>query len=111
MAIGSAAFSPVGERLLAAQEVAARRGLPALKITMIRTIQTRANAGWTFVKVETSEPGLYGIGSAGDFFRPGTIPPAVEGVAQGVVGRHPHETGAVWQSSHIGSFLRNNACL
>jgi len=64
------AFSPVGEKYLSAQEVSARRGLPPLKITKIRAIQTRPNAGWTIVKVETSEPGLYGIGSAGDFFSP-----------------------------------------
>ena len=105
MALASAAFSPVGERLLTAQEIAARRGLPALKITKIRTIQTRANAGWSFVKVETSERGLYGIGSAGDFFRPGTIPPAVEVLAQGLVGRDPDEIEDIWQSSYMSSLL------
>ena len=42
--------------------------MPRLKITQIRTIQTRPNAGWSIVKVETSEPGLYGIGSASDMF-------------------------------------------
>ena len=111
MALASAAFSPVGERLLTAQEIAARRGLPALKITKIRTIQTRANAGWSFVKVETSEHGLYGIGSAGDFFRPGTIPPAVEVLAQGLVGRDPDEIEDIWQSSYMSSLWRNNATM
>jgi mannonate dehydratase len=111
LALAGAAFSPVGERTLTAQEVAARRGLPALKITKIRTIQTRANSGWTIVKVETSEPGLYGIGSASDFFRPGTVPPAVEVLAQGLVGRDPDEIEDIWQSSYMSSLWRNNATM
>jgi mannonate dehydratase len=111
MALAGAAFSPVGERFLTAQEVAARRGLPPLKITKIRTIQTRPNAGWSIVKVETSEPGLYGIGSAGDFFRPGTIPPAVDVLAQGLLGRDPDEIEDIWQSSYMSSLWRNNATM
>ena len=62
--LAGAFFSPVGARYLTAQEQQARRGMPPLKLTAIRTIQTRPNAGWSIVKVETSEPGLYGIGSA-----------------------------------------------
>ena len=110
-ALAGVAFSPVGERFLTAQETGARRGLPPLKITNIRTIQTRPNAGWSIVKVETSEPGLYGIGSAGDFFRPGTIPPAVEVLAQGLVGRDPDEIEDIWQSSYMSSLWRNNATM
>ena len=110
-ALAGAAFSPVGEKFLSAQEVSARRGLPPLKITKIRTIQTRPNAGWTIVKLETSEPGLYGIGSAGDFFRPGTIPPAVEVLAQGLLGRDPDEIEDIWQSSYMSSLWRNNATM
>jgi hypothetical protein len=45
MALAGAAFSPVGEQFLTAQEVAARRGIPPVKITEIRTIQTRPGAG------------------------------------------------------------------
>jgi mannonate dehydratase len=111
MAAAGAAFSPVGERFLTAQEFAARRSLPPLKITKIRTIQTRANAAWSIVKVETSEPGLYGIGSAGDAFRPGTIPPAVDVLAQGLVGRDPDEIEDIWQSSYMSSLWRNNATM
>ncbi|MGH9628001.1 MAG: starvation-sensing protein RspA, partial [Bryobacteraceae bacterium] len=92
----AAAFSPVGQRSLTAQEAQARRGMPPLKITGVRAIQTRANAAWTIVKVETSEPGLYGIGSASDIFRPGTVPPAIEVLAQGIVGRDPDEIEDIW---------------
>jgi mannonate dehydratase len=61
--------------------------------------------------VETSEPGLYGIGSASDFFRPGTVPPAVEVLAQGLLGRDPDEIEDIWQSSYMSSLWRNNATL
>jgi len=111
MALAGAAFSPVGEKNLTAQEIAARRGLPPVKITRIRTIQTRRNAGWAIVKVETSQPGLYGIGSASDFFRPGTIPPAVDVLAQGLIGRDPDEIEDIWQSSYMSSLWRNNATM
>jgi mannonate dehydratase len=109
--LAGAFFSPVGAQYLTAQEQQARKGLPRLKITRIRTIQTRPNAGWSIVKVETSEPGLYGIGSATDLFRPGTIPPAVETLAQGLVGRDPDEIEDVWQSSYMSSLWRNNATM
>src|SRR5581483_6075602 len=109
--LGGAAFSPVGARFLTAQEVQARKGLPPVKITRIRTIQTRANAAWSIVKIETSEPGLYGIGSASDMFRPGTIPPAVEVLALGLVGRDPDDIEDIWQSSYMSSLWRNNATM
>ncbi|HWB96901.1 MAG TPA: enolase C-terminal domain-like protein [Bryobacteraceae bacterium] len=109
--MAGAAFSPVGERFLSAQEQQARKGLPPLKITKVRTIQTRPNAGWSIVKIETSEPGLYGIGSASDMFRPGTIPPAVEVLATGLVGRDPDEIEDIWQASYMSSLWRNNATM
>ena len=106
-----ACFSPVGARYLTAQERQSRRGMSPLKITKIRAIQTRANGAWTIVKVETSEPGLYGIGSASDLFRPGSVPPAVEVLAQGVVGRDPDEIEDIWQESYMSSLWRNNATM
>ncbi|MCC6585436.1 MAG: mandelate racemase [Bryobacterales bacterium] len=83
--------------------------MPPLKITRIRPIQTRAGGAWTIVKVETSEPGLYGIGSASDIFRHGSIPAAVEVLAQGLVGRDPDEIEDSWQASYMSSLWRNNA--
>ena len=106
-----AMFSPVGARFLSAQEVQARRGLPRVKIAAVRAIQTRANASWTIVKVETSEPGLYGIGSASDMFRTGSVPDAVEVLAQGIVGRDPDEIEDIWQTNHMSSLWRNSATM
>jgi len=43
----------------------ATRGLPPLKITNVKAILTCPEGGnYVVVKVETSEPGLYGVGSA-----------------------------------------------
>src|SRR6185436_12964333 len=57
-----------GSRMLAAplpQETAARRGLPPLKITDVKTFLTAPNGiRLVVVKVLTSEPGLYGLGCA-----------------------------------------------
>jgi mannonate dehydratase len=104
-------FSPLGERFLSAQEVRARRGRPGLRIAKVRTIQTRPNAAWSFVKIETSDPEIYGIGSSSDMFRPGTIPPAVEVLSQGLIGRDPDEIEDIWQSSYMSSLWRNNATM
>src|SRR5689334_3954051 len=50
---------------LQAAQTAARRGMPPLTITDVKFIATApSNSNWTIVKVMTSEPGLYGLGSA-----------------------------------------------
>ena len=48
---------------LAQARDAARRGMPPLTITDVKIIATApSGSNWTIVKVETSEPGLYGPG-------------------------------------------------
>src|SRR6202161_687261 len=50
---------------LAQARDAARKGMPPLKITDVKIIATApSGSNWTIVKVETSEPGLYGLGAA-----------------------------------------------
>ena len=46
--------------------------------TRVRTIRTRVNGGWVVVKVETDQPGLYGIGSASDWYQGDTVVAAIE---------------------------------
>ena len=60
------AFLKVPILAAAARYAYAVRALPDLKITGVKAIPTSAGAGyrWVFLKVLTSEPGLYGIGSA-----------------------------------------------
>ena len=66
------------------------------KITDIRCIRTRREGTWVIVKVLTDQPGLYGIGSASDHYRAGTIVAAVEQwLAPLLIGR---EAGRIWLS-------------
>ena len=56
----------------AAQEAARRTaGLPRLTIKDVKVIKTTGGARyrWVFLKIITSEPGLYGIGSANNAFQ------------------------------------------
>jgi len=51
--------------LAAAAETARRGGMPPLTIKDVQLIRTApSGSNWTIVKVITSEPGLYGLGTA-----------------------------------------------
>ncbi|MGC9348307.1 MAG: mandelate racemase/muconate lactonizing enzyme family protein [Anaerolineae bacterium] len=68
-----------------------------MKITSIRTfIVDGGFRPWTFVKVETSEPGLIGWGDCTDWGAPGPIAATVERFADFVVGRDPMQVEAIW---------------
>ena len=58
---------------LAAAELYAQRtrGLPPLLIKEVQVIPTSPGGpyGWVFIKIITSEPGLFGIGSASNAFQ------------------------------------------
>ncbi len=51
---------------------------------------------WTFVKVETSEPGLVGWGDCTDWGSPGPVAATVERYAEWVVGRDPMQVESIW---------------
>ena len=51
---------------------------------------------WTFVKVETSEPGLIGWGDCTDWGSPGPVAATVERYAEWVIGRDPMQAEAIW---------------
>ena len=64
----------------AAQQYAARtRALPPITIRAARVITTspQGRYQWAFLKLETSEPGLYGIGSASNLFHCAAIATAM----------------------------------
>src|SRR2546427_8024820 len=64
--VAAGAIGMLGEKSAALAQTysKATRGLPALKITNVKTIQTCPQGGnYVVVKVETSEPGLYGVRS------------------------------------------------
>lgn len=51
---------------------------------------------WTFVKVETSDPGLVGWGDCTDWGAPGPVTATVARFADFVIGRDPMEVEAIW---------------
>src|ERR1039458_1215703 len=88
---------------------AARHGLPPLKITDVKVIATAPdNSNWTIVKVETSEPGLYGLGSATHQ----EIPQAAQAYIETrlkpfVVGKNCDEIEDIWQSAYVQQYFRS----
>ncbi len=78
------------------------------RITRVRVIRTRRNLGWSIVKVETNEPGLYGIGSASDLYSPGAVTAIVEELyAPQLIGRDPADIEDVWQTLYASGYWRN----
>jgi mannonate dehydratase len=96
----------------AAQETAARRtnGLPPLKITDVKIIPTSGgrNYRWIFVKIMTSEPGLYGIGSASNHFSTHAVIAALEKhLKPWLIGKNPDQIEDIWQGTHLRTYWRN----
>ncbi|HEU0119317.1 MAG TPA: enolase C-terminal domain-like protein [Bryobacteraceae bacterium] len=86
------------------------RGLPPLTIKDVKVIATSAgrNYRWIFVKIITSEPGLYGIGSASNHFQPHAVIAAIEKhLAPFLIGKNPEQIEDLWQSSHLRTYWRN----
>ncbi len=96
------------------QEAQAKRGLPALQITDVRAILT-APPGLprtVVVKVETSEPGLSGIGCATFTQRAKAVVTAVnEFLRPFLKGKNPDQIEDIWQSMYVSSYWRNGPVL
>ncbi|MBN1401446.1 MAG: mandelate racemase/muconate lactonizing enzyme family protein [Anaerolineae bacterium] len=68
-----------------------------MKITRIKPfIVDGGFRPWTFVKIETSDPGLVGWGDCTDWGSPGPVAATVERYAEWVVGRDPMQAEAIW---------------
>lgn len=82
------------------------------KITGIRCIRTRRNNSWTIVKIETNQPGLYGVGSANDFFNPGAVIQVIEELlGPRLIGRDPANIEDIWQANYQSGYWRNGSHL
>jgi mannonate dehydratase len=106
-ALAGTAVIPVA----AAQEVERRtRALPPLKITDAKVITTSAGGQyrWIFLKIMTSEPGLYGIGSAADHYQPMAVIAALEtSLKPWLIGRDPDRIEDLWQAAQMRTYWRN----
>lgn len=98
---------------LAAAQQAARRGTPSPKIKNVRVLMTQpAGSQLVVVKIETSEPGLYGIGCATHQERPFAVAAAIEKhIGPYIIGRNCDEIEDIWQSVYVASYFRSGVTL
>ncbi len=91
----------------------ATRGLAPLKIKKVRAIMTRPqSARLVVVKVETSEPGLYGLGCATYNQRPLPVVTAVEKYLDPFArDRDVDNIEDLWQHAYTSSYWRNGPVL
>jgi len=90
------------------------KGLAPLKITRVRPILTAPQPRIRFVvvKVETSEPGLYGLGCATFNQRPLAVKTAVEEYLDPFCrGRDADNIEDLWQIAYTSSYWRNGPVL
>ena len=87
--------------------------LPRLKITRVRAIKTAPQrTRLVVVKVETSEPGLHGLGCATFNQRPLAVVTAVEEYLDPFArGRDVDDIEDLWQNAYTSSYWRNGPVL
>lgn len=88
-------------------------GLPPLKITDVKVIATAPEgSNLIVVKIETSEPGLYGLGCATYTQRAFAVITAVEKYLKDFcVGKSADNIEDMWQSVFVSSYWRNGPVL
>ena len=84
-----------------------------MKITDVKTILTAPNGTrLVVVKIETSEPGLYGIGCATFTQRPLAVATAVDAYLKPfLIGKDPANIEDIFQTSFVSSYWRNGPVL
>jgi len=87
--------------------------LPKAKITKVRAILTAPqNIDLVIVKVETDQPGLYGIGCASFTFRSRTVFSAVNDYLDDFCrGKEVSNIEDIWQTAYVSSYWRNGPVL
>ena len=85
-----------------------------VKIRDIRVIMTQPTSGgrFTVVKIETTEPGLYGLGDASYRTRPLAVKSAIEDYLRPfLIGKDVANIEDIWQSAWVSSYWRNGPVL
>lgn len=95
----------------AAQERAGRaaKGLPPLTIKDAKVITTSGGSRyrWVFLKIITSEPGLWGIGSANNQYQAYAVVSALEKhLKPWLIGKDPDRIEDLWQSCNLRTYWR-----
>lgn len=115
LGLGSAA-SLLGSSVNAAPKEVPRMstgGLPPVTIRSVKAIATApAGANLVVVKVETSEPGLYGLGCATFTQRAEVVVTAINSyMPDFCVGKDVDNIEDLWQSFFVSSYWRNGPVL
>lgn len=89
------------------------RGVAPVTITKVRAITTApGGSNLVIVKVETSEPGLYGLGCATFTQRAAVVVPAVNiYLNEFCLGRNVDDIDDMWMSAYVSSYWRNGPVL
>jgi len=117
MAMGSAAGSLglLGSNLQAApyEPPSYAQAMPPLKIKSVKAIATApSGSNLIVVKVETTEPGLYGLGCATFTQRAFSVVTAIEKyMNEFCVGRDADNIEDMWQAFYVSSYWRNGPVL
>ena len=90
-----------------------RGGLPDLRITDVKAICTAPDGiRLVVVKVETNEPGLYGLGCATFTQRPLAVVAAVQDYLRPfLLGRNPADIEDIYQTGYLSSYWRSGPVL
>jgi mannonate dehydratase len=88
-------------------------GVPPVKIKSVRAISTAPEgSNLIVVKVETTEPGLYGLGCATFTQRAVAVIPAIDSYLNDFcVGKDVDNIEDMWQSAYVSSYWRNGPVL
>lgn len=90
-----------------------KAGLPPVKIRSVKAIATAPEgSNLIVVKVETTEPGLYGLGCATFTQRAAAVVTAINSyLAEFCIGKDVDNIEDMWQSFYVSSYWRNGPVL
>jgi len=110
---GAAGWLGKSDAISAEPNPATGKTLPPLKITKVRAIQTAPQrTRLVVVKVETSEPGLYGLGCATFNQRSAAVVAAVEQHLRPLlIGRNPANITDLTRMLHFSGYWRSGPVL